>query len=126
MVDTGGDESLKRVGHTVGRAVARPALEEHANCLLDEERVPLSPLERLLRKRSGSFAGRPGQLVEELLDELRTLRYGERLELDRGRAHAPPSPAGTCVEELGPRQTENENGRANPVREMLDQVEERR
>ncbi len=114
------------VSGTRSAPIARPALEEHADRLLDEERIPLGPLERLPGQRHGSFAGRPGELVEQLLDELRALVLREGLEFDRGRAHATAAPAGTRVEELGSRQAQDEHRRAHPVREVLDEIEERR
>ena len=104
----------------------RAALDEHADGLLDEERIPLGALERLPRQRPGPLPGGTGELIEELLDELRALLLGERLELDRRRAHAPAAPPGTRVEQLGPREADDEDGRPHPVGEVLDEVEERR
>ena len=49
----------------------------------------------------------------------------ERLELDRGRAHAPSTPARPRVEQLGACEADDEERRAHPVGEVLDQVEER-
>ena len=113
-------------GHAIGRAVARAALDEHADGLLDEERVALGALDRLLRECLRPLARRAGELIEQLLDELRALLLGQRIELDRGRAHAAPAPAGARVEELGPREAEDQDRRANPVGDVLDEVEQRR
>ena len=126
MVDPGGDQRLKRVRHPVRGAAARPALDEHSDRLLDEQRVSLGPIERLLRKRGGPLARRTGELAQQLLDELRALLLGEGLQLDRRRAHAAAAPAGPRVEELGPGQAEDEHRCAHAVRDVLDQVEERR
>ncbi len=78
----------------------------------------------------GSAVGRSpdgtGELAQQLLDELGALVLRERLELDRRRAHAASSPPGTRVEQLGTREAEDEDRRANPVGDVLDEVEERR
>ena len=50
----------------------------------------------------------------------------ERLELDRGRAHAPTSPARPHVEQLRPCEAEDQQRTlAHPLREMVDQLEQR-
>ena len=113
-------------GTRPGRAVARAALDEHADGLLDEEWVPLGPIERVLRQRRRPLAGSTGQLAQQLLDELRALLVRQRLELDRGRTHATSAPARTCVEQLWPGQAEDEHRRAHPVGDVLDQIEQRR
>ena len=125
-VDACGDEGLQRVRHTIRRAVPDAALHEHSDGLLDEQRVALGPVERLLRERTWSLAGRACELVEELLHELGALLLRERLELDRRRAHAASPPPGTGVEELGSREADDQKRSTNPVRQMLDEVEERR
>ena len=65
------------------------------------------------------------QVGDDRADELLALGLGERLELDGGRPHAPASPAGTNVEQVGPREAEDEQRRPHPVREVLDEVEHR-
>ena len=101
VVDASGDERLQRVRHAVGRSVARAALDEHANRLLDEQRVALGAVERLLRQRRRPLARGSGELAQQLLDELRALLLGERLELDRRRAHAPSTPPGRASSSSG-------------------------
>ena len=50
----------------------------------------------------------------------------QRLELDRGRAHAAAAPAGADVEQLGPREADEQQRRlAHPGGEVLDQLEQR-
>src|SRR5207237_4703427 len=62
----------------------------------------------------------------EGLDELRALPGLERLELERRRAHAPASPCRTDVEQLRPRNAQEEQRLlAHPCGEMLDQLEQR-
>ena len=126
MVDAGGDQRLERVRNAVGRAVARSALDEHPDRLLDEERIALRAIERLLRQRRRPLTGGTGELAQELFDELRALFLRERLELDRRRANAASTPARPGVEQLGPREAEDQHRRAHPVRDVLDEVEQRR
>ncbi len=124
VVDAGRDQRLERVRDAI-RAAVRAALDEHADRLLDEERVPLRALQEPLRKRRRQLAGRACELGDELLDEQLALLGGERLELDRRRAHAPSTPSRTRIEELRTREADDQERRANPVREMLDEVEQR-
>ena len=56
--------------------------------------------------------------------ELAALVFGESLKLDRCRADASSSPARPHVEQFGPGEAEQEQGRAHPVREVLDQLEQ--
>ena len=125
MVDARGDERLERVGDASRPAVPGAALEQHADRLLDEQRVALGPLEQLLRQRGRDLTRGSGELDDELLDEQLALVRRERLQLDRGRAHAPSAPPRPRVEQLGPGEAEDEKRRADPVREVLDQVEKR-
>ena len=124
VVDAGRDERLQRVRDTIGRAVAGAALDEHADRLLDEQRVPLGAVERFLRKRLGSLSGGARELAEQLLDELGALLLRERLELDRRRAHAPAAPTRSCVEQLGSGEAEDQDRRPHPVGDVLDEVEQ--
>src|SRR6185295_2823716 len=73
VVDASCDERLQRVRDTIGRAVAGAALDEHADGLLDEQRIPLGAVERFLRKRLGSLSGNTRELTEQLLHELGAL-----------------------------------------------------
>ena len=94
-----------------GIAVAVAALDEHPDRLLDEQRVAFGAVEKLLRQRQ-----RLVELGDERRDELLALRLGQRLELDRRRADAASSPARAHVEQLGPREAEDEQRRAAPSR----------
>ena len=101
VVDARGDQRLQRVRHAIGRAVARSALDEHPDRLLDEQRIAFGSIERLLRQRRRPLARGSGELAQELLDELRALLLRERLELDRRRANTASTPARPRVEQLG-------------------------
>ena len=116
VVDTRGDERLQRVGDAVRVA----ALDEHADGLLDEQRVALGAVEQALGQRR-----RFREVGDDRGDELFALRLGERLELDGGRPNAPSSPPGTDVEEVGPGEAEDEQRRPHPVGKVLDEVEHR-
>ena len=96
------------------------ALDEHADRLLDEQRVALCAVEQPLRQRRGIH-----EVGDDRGHELLALGLRKRLELDCGRAHAPSSPRGPHVEQVGARQAEDEQRRAYPVGEVLDEVEHR-
>ena len=54
------------------------------------------------------------------------LTLAQRLELDRGRAHAASAPRRADVQQLGPREADEQQRRlAHPGREVLDQLEQR-
>ena len=116
VIDTRSDERLERVGNTIVVA----ALGEHANGLLDEQRVALRSIEQALGQ-----GRRIRQVGDESGDELVTLLLGQRLELDGGRPHAASAPAGTYVEQVRSGQAEDQQRRAHPVGDVLDEVEHR-
>ena len=63
---------------------------------------------------------------EECVEELLALLRRERLELDRSCAQAAPAPARTDVEELRPRQADDQQRCVlDPLGEVLDQLEQR-
>ena len=98
-----------------------PSSSEHAHRLLDEERIALGLVEQ-------ARTHLPGHLVflEQRVGERLALLARERLELDRGRADAPASPARPDVEQLGPREADDQQrALAHPLREMVDQLEQR-
>ena len=74
----------------------------------------------------GGSPVRTRELAHELLDEVGALLLGERLDLDRRRPHPASSPARPCVEQLGPRQTDDEQRRPHAVGEVLDEIEQGR
>ena len=75
------------------------------------------------RRRSSSLSSLAGH---ERVHELLAVAIAERLELDRGRTHAPAAPAGTDVEQFRSRQRDQQQRRvAHPGREVLDQLEQR-
>ena len=125
MVDAGGDERLEGVRDAVRRPVPRTPLDEHADRLLDEERVALGSLQHLLRERRRHLARRARELGDELLDQELALLHGQRLELDRRRADAASSPPRPGVEELRAGEAEDQQRRPHPVGEVLDEVDQR-
>ena len=116
-VDSGRDQRL----HAVGDAVEPLVLAQHAGDLLDEQRVAFRPLEheRPLRRR---HVGPREQGVRELA----ALPWVERGELDRARTPDAAAPGGARVEQVRPRDGDDQD-RNVPERpcEMLDQIEER-
>src|SRR5919106_1305934 len=125
VVDAGGDERLQRVGDATRATVAHSALDQHPDRLLDEERIPLGALEQLCRKSRRQLTGRTCKLDDELVDQQLALLGGQRLELDRGRPDTASAPPRSCVEQLRSRETEYEERRADPVGEVLDEIEQR-
>ncbi len=87
--------------------------------------MPSVALENLLGRSRNGFTGRSRELGEELLDEKLALLLGQRLELDRGRPHPPAAPTGTLLEELWSREADDEERSADPVGDVLDQLEQR-
>ena len=124
MVDARGDEGLQRVRDAIRRSVSAAALDEHANRLLDEQGVAFRPFEHFLRGSFHRLARLSGELGQELLHQELALLVRQRLELDRGRAHASSTPPRPLLEQLGSRQADDEKRRADPVREVLDQLEQ--
>ena len=116
VIDTRSDERLQRVGNTIVVA----ALGEHANGLLDEQRVAFRSIEQALGQ-----GRRIRQVGDESGDELVTLLLGQRLELDGGRPHAASAPAWPHVEQVRSREAEDQQRRAHPVGDVLDEVEHR-
>ena len=65
-------------------------------------------------------------VVEQRIQKLFALRGVERLERDRRRAHAAAAPAGPDVEQLGPREADDQQRHVlDALGEVLDQVEQR-
>ena len=118
-VDAGRDDRLQRVRNPLrGRA----ALEQHPGRLLDEERIALG----LLQQRPRARRGRELVIGEQRIEKLLALLRGERLELDRGGAQSPTTPAGPDVEQLRPREADDQQRRVlDALGEVLDQLEQR-
>src|SRR5919106_2090073 len=125
VVDAGGDERLQRVGDATRATVAHSALDQHPDRLLDEERIPLGALEQLCRKSRRQLTGRTCKLDDELVDQQLALLGGQRLELDRGRPDTASAPPRSRVEQLRSRETQDQERRAHPVGEVLDEIEQR-
>ena len=118
-VDPRADHRLERVRDSV--ATVGSLLEEHPHRLLDEQRIALGLVEK-------ARTDVPAHLVflEQCVCERLAVVAPERLELDRGRAHAPPSPARPHVEQLRPCEAKDQQRTlAHPLREMVDQLQQR-
>ena len=93
----------------------QPVLDQHAQHLLEEERVAARRAADRLR---GLRVERPG----ELLEQLPRLVLRQRRELDRR-----PQPGGADFGEVRPGEAADQHRRVvAPAREVLDEVEERR
>ena len=65
-------------------------------------------------------------ICEQRVEELLALLRSQRLELDRSRAQAAAAPAGTDVEQLRPREADDQQRRVlDALGEVLDQLEQR-
>ena len=119
-IDAGRDHRLHRVRDPRELAVR---LEEHAHGLLDEEWIALGCREQcltLLVRELGRLA------FDERVDEARAVGCGERLELDRRRAHVAAAPRRPLVEQVVAGEAENqERDVLDAARQVLDQVEHR-
>src|ERR1700730_7283598 len=110
-VETSGEKHLDRRWHVL----RGPALSEHREQLLDEQRIPFG---RCADPSTGVLL--EPRVAEKLLDQLIGLSLGKRIERNRQAA-----PTRTLVEQLGPRKAEEQKRRVpRPVSEMLDQIEE--
>ena len=116
-VDAGRDHRLDAVRDAVEPFV----VPEHPHDLLEEERVALGPVEQeraLCRRHLGP--------LEQGVREQLALGGVERRELDRARAPNAAAPGRTRVEEVGPRDGDDQHRDvAERAREVLDHVEER-
>ena len=118
-VDPRRDQRLDGVRDPHGHSLA--PLGEHADRLLDEQRVALGLLQEGAADVVGQHRVR-GEGVDEHLD----LALGQRPEVDRDRPAPPSSPARPRLEQLGARKAHDEHRRVvDPVREVLDEVEKR-
>ncbi len=72
------------------------------------------------------LGGRELVIGEQRIEELLALFRRERLELDRGRAQSPSTPARADVEQLRPREADDQQRCVlDALREVLDQLEQR-
>ena len=131
QVDARGEHRLHGVGDDDLADVLRrpptaavandPALvDEMADDLLEEERVPVGAREDRLSRLVG-------QVVhgEEHLDEGRRVVVRQRLEEDRTEVALSASPACPALGEVGTRGADEEERAGDAVRELLEQVEQR-
>ena len=117
-VDARGDDRLQGVRDPLRGGAA---LEQHPRRLFDEERVALG-----LLQQHRALGVRELVIGEQRIEKLFALLRRERLELDRSRTQAPSAPAGTDVEELRPREADDQQGCVlDALGEVLDQLEQR-
>ena len=104
------------------RSMPEPSrLRQHPDRLLDEERVALGLLEQRAARGRRQLV-----VVEQRLDQRLRVARAERLELDRRRAHAAAAPPRSDVEQLGPREADDQQRRVpDPGTDVLDELEER-
>ena len=117
-VEAGREERLDRRRH--GKHAAFAFLGCHRGHLLDEERVPF--------RRSGDVHP---DLGREALADREEERFGlsvrQRVEHEGVGVRTSGDPRGVALDEVRARKAEEQHGCvANPAREVLDQVEERR
>ncbi len=129
-VEPGRDEPLDRTGDldVLDREGLFPALrlcrpqhppvDEHADDLLDVERVPFAPL-RDERPDLGREA-----LGEEVVDHRLALLRGERVEEDRRVVPVAAAPLGSVFQELRPGQGQDEDRPLAPVGQVVHEVEQ--
>ena len=133
LIEPRGEESMNRrrngnrghVSHHRPTPVLRSEqalVDQHRDHLLDEQRIAfgsvgdssLEPISVLV-------------LADEVRDQLPALAVRERLEQDGRGVQLAARPARTNLQELRPRHAEEkERCAARPLREMLDEIEERR
>jgi hypothetical protein len=119
-----GERQLGRVAVRLPGAVhphEHPALDQHREHLLDEERVPFRALEH-------PAAESPERAVaaEERVDEGGGIVGSERRERQRRRVVLARTPVGSQLEQLRPRGADDQDrGVGQRVGEAVDQVEER-
>ena len=123
-LDAGRNGHRRQIGRRHPSAVPkreRPVVDQHRDELLDEQRVPVRRLgDPVFGVRFESRA------PEQLLDQPRRFRFGERLEMDGGRVELAAAPRRPTIEQLGPGQAQQEHRCvARPVGDVLDQIQER-
>ncbi len=117
LVETRGEQRVDRRRQLRGLTAFRECRQE----LLDEQRIALGGPPDL---GAGLLLHLPAG--DESADQLVGLGVGQRLQRD-GAVRLAGAPARSRVEQLGPRETEEQDRRvARPVDEVLEQVEERR
>ena len=131
-IETGCDESLQR-GRDFDRrdrgvrdppAVALldpPALHEHSQELLDVQRIALGP-------RDDVAADLLRQVIDrqERRDEPPRVVRAQRRERDRRRIRGRASPRGPQLAKVGPCKAQQEERRARPLGQVLDEIEKSR
>jgi hypothetical protein len=130
-VETGGEQQLDRRRHRDVREILdrspravlepeEPVVDEHAEHLLDEERVTLGGLQDPGSRVLGDL-----RATEQVVYEVGHLVPGEGLQQDLGGVQLPAAPVRTELQQLGSRDTQEQERRiTRPVREVLDQIEE--
>ena len=98
------------------------ALAHHREHLLDVERVPLATW-----RRCAPASRRRARVGQEVLDQRSQSSSPSGSSRSEVALSFPPPQPGLCVEQLGPRDAEEEDRRAaREIGDVLDEVEERR
>src|SRR5438128_8455014 len=98
------------------------ALRDEGEHLLDEQWVSLGR-----RRDSLSQIFREVSSHEQVVDQRLGVGLGQRLEQDRRRVVLATAPTRTCVQEVRPRDAQEEDGCITaPVGDVVDEVEKRR
>ena len=130
-VFAGGDRWSMRAAMSAC-TTCRESIRPRSSAAFDDIRIVSSTKSGLPSVRSRSSLGRAGGASRSRprtgrAASRRAPRFPPRTgaELDRGRPHAPSTPSGPRVEELRARQAEDEERPADPVGQVLDEVEQR-
>src|SRR5512132_3978570 len=116
-IETGGDQTVDGLGQ---RQLVVCALVRDPREFLGVERVAAGTLEQ-----SRLNLGRKNCAVEELMEKLRRLVFGQRRERDRRRIRFPAAPPRTTREQLRPGSGDDEEGDgARPVDQVVGEVEQ--
>ena len=115
-VEPGCDEGLNGVRHAARRLVERCSQE-----LLEEQRVALGHRDDAL-----AFAALEPGALDEPVQQPRRLVCGQRAEHERAAVHLPARPTRPGVEQIGPGETQDEDGRTPDVDDVLYEVEQGR
>ena len=123
--------AVERVDPRLQERVDRRGTAMLAVAVLADHREHLLDVERVARRRGGDplaqvaveLAHRRARVVDQRL----ALVFAERLEQERRRVELAAAPVGSRVEELGPRDAEEEDRRvARQVGDVLDEIDEHR
>ena len=124
--DSAGSRSMRAAisAWTVSGMRRRPVLAALASMRMVSSRK--SGLPSVFSSSTCRVSGETARSGAQRVDQLLAVVAAERLELDRGRANAAAAPARPDVEQLGPREADDQERRvAHPLGDVLDQLEQR-